>query len=159
MTNTSILTDIIYFLVNCDEFKDYKINPSISVVFNKQKTKEKEYRLTSGSKIPLLNYDLLDKVIFSISYNSHGMTGGNCYGDDAYGYVCEKPNNFDIYLFIDKIIDKLEIEVNYLEMKNIIKKCISTDRKCESQYYGNEDNYEIISFDILSFVQLIYYYI
>lgn len=86
-----------------------------------------------------------EPVIYS-RYNTGGMSGGNCWGDEATHYEEEKPKEH--MQVLDIVLKELKPDISYLDYKKI-ERLIHDNYETEHEYYGNSADY-CVNYIILS---------
>ena len=87
------------------------------------------------SMIPV---DVKDYVIYK-RVETGGMTGGDCWGDEAYSYGNKNESEFVV---LDLVLEKLKPSITYFQYKKI-SKLIHTNEETEEEYYGNSADYKV----------------
>ena len=72
-------------------------------------------------------------------HNSHGYSGGNCWGDEAEYYNNSERPEWEVF---DKVLKEVCPQISYLQYKDI-EKLITHLERGEGGYYGNSDYYDI----------------
>ena len=72
-------------------------------------------------------------------WNTGGMSGGNCWGDDPHSY---RGDSKPIFKALDLVLKKLKPDVTFLQFREL-NDLIHTNRETQYEYYGNSDDYEI----------------
>lgn len=75
------------------------------------------------------------------SWETGGMSGGTCWGDQARPYS-EDPGPMEL-TELDKVLEKLCPSMSFLQYKNMTNEILKTASYTEREYYGNETDYTI----------------
>lgn len=79
-----------------------------------------------------------DLVLFS-KYETGGMAGGNCWGDEAEPYTADK---FREFIELEEILRGLCPHISFLEFRSL-KGEVETCGYTEGEYYGNSTEYRV----------------
>ena|ERR1700757_1428727 len=151
-----------YYLNN--EQDNYDIHNHLCYFVNPKKHKVKDthqLRHDKGSKF-LKNkhpvYELKDiphdaDVYLYRTFNSHGMEGGNCWGDEARGYNNPYPRTFNFDKFTLKLCQEFYPDISFIKYKLLVEECITEEEYEEYEYYGNHSVYQLIAFNLRKFVE------
>lgn len=73
-------------------------------------------------------------------WSTGGMSGGNCWNDDApTAYTSsDKPEDLTD---LDKIIEAFKADVSFIQYKALVNELVEYDTYTEYEYYGNSSNY------------------
>lgn len=79
----------------------------------------------------------------------HGMSGGNCWGDDASPYrTDEQFSKFDAF---DDYLERYYPDISFLKYRRLRASVVSSTEHIEREYYGN---YSVKERQILDLVKL-----
>lgn len=87
-------------------------------------------------------------VFFVIEYDSHGESGGNCWGGDARAYARSAPINFNFDDQLVEICEKFCPEISYLNFRKVTNGAIFETERHVREYYGNNSVYKVLALDI-----------
>lgn len=92
-------------------------------------------------RYPLAGLDRDDTAVIH-TWETGGMTGGNCYGDEAYSYTQERSEDADN--IIEFILDSIQPDISYLSYRKLVnsKDIIKNVSYSEHEYYGNYTDYQ-----------------
>jgi hypothetical protein len=79
-----------------------------------------------------------EHVIY-MRWETGGMAGGNCWGDDAYFQEGEPKPKFKV---LDILLKRVKPNISLLEFREL-EELIHTNHETKYEYYGNSEDYEI----------------
>lgn len=85
-------------------------------------------------------------------WDSHGYSGGNCWGNRAQRYENDEPD----FGVLDMVLEKLKPDLTYLQFKGIDSLIIDSTDRGSYEYYGNQTTYEmkmIILDDLIEYLK------
>jgi hypothetical protein len=93
------------------------------------------------------------------TYNSHGSSGGSCWGDEARAYSNDPPQSFNFDDFSLKLCEEFCPEISFIKYKRLMMECIVHDEYHEREYYGNYSVHKLIAFDLRKFAEGVQEYV
>lgn len=93
-------------------------------------------------------WDIREKNVIELQWVVGGMTGGNCWGDDANESVSPEPAK-SIDSVMDLIFEELCPDIKFMTYRRIMREleCEPT-KSTSSEYYGNYTDYHKITVDL-----------
>jgi hypothetical protein len=82
----------------------------------------------------------IKEPVVYMRWETGGMSGGNCWGDEAHYYESDDPK--PKFKILDILFKKFKPEISYLQFREI-EELIHTNHETQYEYYGNSENYEV----------------
>jgi hypothetical protein len=89
---------------------------------------------------------------FAKQFNTHGESGGNCWGGSPSPYHNDIPEDFNFDDYTVKLCHKFCPDISFIQYKMLLDECIVTEDYKETEYYGNINYYRLKLLDISKLV-------